>query len=72
MKIVQKENAPEVAIEVLAQAIEALADGMKKILDGRVKTDVLIHLVSWKSGVGAGDTRKILDTLADLKSLLKK
>lgn len=68
----QKPDAPEIPVEIFAQDVSAIAAGMRKLSSSRIRRDVLEHLVSWKSGVGIVETRKILDHVERLDTLLIK
>lgn len=65
--VVQKPDAPEVGVELLAQSIQDIADGMAAIRKTRLSDRALLLLLSHSSGVGQKDVQKVLgamDTLA--------
>lgn len=64
---------PEIPVEVLARSVRDIAEGMRKILDGRLNSNAIVLLVSEASGVGRKDVKAVLDATAALgERYLKK
>lgn len=71
--VIQKPEAEEVPIEILAQSIRDISLGMKKLYSSGLKDDVVEHLIAWKSGVSIGYVRNVLWCLDNLEAqFLKK
>lgn len=69
MKVVQKSNEPEVATEVIAQAIIEISEAMKKLKNSRLKERAIIILIkracpSWVTEV---QVKAVLTGIADLE-----
>jgi hypothetical protein len=69
IKVVQKQNADEIPIEIIAQSIKEIADGFQKIMAGKLNRRALVLLLKDASGQGAG---AIEDVLAGLESLKRR
>lgn len=67
VKIKQQPDVPEVPAEVIAQSIEAIAVGMKKLNSTRLTRRALVILLAEQSHVNRGDVIKILDALDSLE-----
>lgn len=74
IKVTQKENTPEIATEITAQAIEKISEAMQKLLAGRLKRDTLLALIKYNcpSWVGKREIEEVLISIETLdKKLLK-
>lgn len=63
----KKPVEPEIPIEELQEAIIKLSKGMAKLRSSRLRPQTICLLVSRSSGVGMGDTKKVLDALESLE-----
>jgi hypothetical protein len=71
VKVVQKEGEEEVAAEVIAGAIVAISDGIKKLLNGPLNEDAL-HLLIAKAAPTYGPRfRKEHVTKPQVKAVLR-
>ncbi len=81
VKVVQDENKP-VTVEVLAAAIKAVSDGVKKLRAGKLKDDALIlliqHAAPYRGGrygnsqVTRAQVKAVLDGIESLESVYLK
>lgn len=67
VKIKQHPDVPEVSAEIIAQSIEAIATGMKKLNSTRLTRRALVILLAEQSHVNRGDVIKVLDALDRLE-----
>lgn len=67
VKIKQQPDVPEVPAEVIAQSIEAIAAGMKKLNTTRLTRRALVILLAEQSHVNRGEVIKVLDALDALE-----
>lgn len=72
VKISQQPNVPEVPVEIIAQSIEAIAAGMKKLNSTRLTKRALVILIAEQSHVNRGDVLKVLDALDALEKVWLK
>lgn len=68
----QKPDVEEVPVEVLAQSIESLAAGMKKLNESRLKRDAIVILLQAQTGVNRGEIRSVLNGLDQLERMWLK
>ena len=70
--VTQKESKEEITVEVLAQSIKDISDGVKKLRSGRLNDKAIILLIQKSSGVGAGTVKRVIDGMQSLeKEFLK-
>lgn len=67
VKIKQQPDVPEVPAEIIAQSIETIAAGMKKLNSTRLTRRALVILLAEQSHVNRGDVIKVLDSLDQLE-----
>lgn len=67
VKIKQQPDVPEVPVEIIAQSIETIAEGMKKLNSTRLTRRALVILLAEQSHVNRGDVIKVLDSLDQLE-----
>lgn len=67
VKIKQQPDVPEVPAEIIAQSIEIIAAGMKKLNSTQLTRRALIILLAEQSHVNRGDVSKVLDSLDQLE-----
>lgn len=67
VNVIQKADTEEVPVEILAQSIEAIAAGMKKINASRLKRDAVVILLQAQTGVNRNDIRAVMDGLDSLE-----
>lgn len=69
VKVTQKENEPEVLVEVTAQAIVEIAAAIKKMRNGRLKEKSLVMLIKRASASWVSETmvRGVLNGIAYLE-----
>jgi len=68
IKITQKENKPEVSIEILAQSIEAIAKFGKELKNSRLKEKTILILIQSVTGLARADIKAVLDALPQLEA----
>lgn len=72
-KLIQKPNEPEVPAEILAQSIETVSNGMRKILNTRLNKRALMLLIRDACSLSLTEVEKVLDAIENLdKRFLKK
>lgn len=72
-KLVQDQNKPEIPAEIIAQSIEEVAKGMRKLSSGRLNARALQLLIRDASGVGLEEISKVLLAVENLdRRYLKK
>lgn len=72
-KLVQDPNKDEVPAEVLAQSIEDVAKGMRKILATRLTKRALMVLIRDACSISLREIEKVLDSVEHLdRRFLKK
>lgn len=67
VNIKQQPNVDETPVEIIAQSIEAIAAGMKKLNSTRLTKRALIILIAEHSHVNRGDVSRVLESLEDLE-----
>lgn len=67
VKIKQQPDVPEVPAEIIAQSIETIAAGMRKLNTTRLTRRALVLLIAEHSHVNRGDVIKVLDALDALE-----
>ena len=70
----EEEKKARETVEIIAQNIETLASGVRKILDGRLnKRAIVLLLASASGGMNREVVARVLEAIADLdKTFLKK
>ncbi len=72
-KLIQKPDEPEVPAEILAQSIETVANGMRKILSTRLSKRALMILIRDACNLSLTEIGNVLDAIENLdKRFLKK
>lgn len=72
-RVVQDKDKPEVPAEVLAQSIETIAIGFRKLSATRLNRRGLMLLIKDASGVGMSEIELVLSAVENLdKRYLKK
>lgn len=72
VKIKQQPDVPEVSAEIIAQSIETIAAGMKKLNSTRLTRRALVILLAEQSHVNRGEVIKVLDALDQLEKMWLK
>jgi hypothetical protein len=74
VKVTQKENAPEVPTEIIAQSIVDMSRGVRKLVNSRLNERALIVLLKDACGgdVSMQTIQKVLHKLQDLERLYIK
>lgn len=62
----QQADEKEIAVEIIAQDISAIAKGFRKIETGQLNRRALVILLQAASGVSQRDIHNVLDNLATL------
>lgn len=71
-KVVQTPEQ-EVPTEILAQAIEDVAKGMRKLMTTRLTKRAILLMIRDYSGVGMAEAERVIDSIENLdKRYLKK
>lgn len=69
MNIIQKEGAPEVEAEVIAQSIKKVADSVRRLRGSGLTERAIIVLLRDASGVAKGEIEQVLRGLDKLEKL---
>lgn len=73
IKVIQKENEPEVPAEIIAQSIVEISKAMKVISQTRLSREAIIALIHDHSKVSKGVIKIVLNNLEHLENFwLKK
>lgn len=67
VNIKQQAGVDEVPVEIIAQSIEAISVGMKKLNATRLTRRALILLIAEHSKVNRGDVSRVLESLDTLE-----
>lgn len=69
IKVVVPEGVDPTPLEIMEQSIIDIAKAFKALSATRIQKDVIVTVVSRKSGVGRGDVEHVLSYLHDLERL---
>lgn len=72
IKTVITEGQEPLPVEILEQSILEIATIAKKLMATRLKEDVIYKLISWKSGIGTTEVKRIIETIQQLDVTLLK
>ena len=70
LTVVQNPEAP-VSVEILAESIKAIADGMKKVLRGPLTKETIVLLVSANTPLVGSKYNKAHVSKADVRAVLE-
>lgn len=70
--IIKQNPEKEVPIEIMAEAVVAIAEGFKKLLSTRLTRDAIVVLIKERSGVSKNQINVVLNNLEDFSYWLKK
>lgn len=69
IKVSTPEGSDPAPLEIMEQSIIDIARGFKALKATRIREDVIVTVISRKSGVGRGDVERVLAYLHDLERL---
>jgi|GEM_PF-4753256 hypothetical protein len=66
-KIVQRENADEIPVEIIADSIVEISAGIKKMRSGRLNDKAIVHLIHKSCNVAGHTILAVMNAMEELE-----